>query len=54
VLVVVVLVGAVEVPVVEVSHVVSVLDGDVATIRAVGMIVMFVNPVHGLLPVLLR
>lgn len=43
VLVVMAFVSAVKVSVVQVSHVVSVLDGDVAAVRAVFMVVVFVD-----------
>ena len=43
VLVVVVLMGAMQMPVMQVAHMVPVLDGDVAAVRAVGMVVIFVD-----------
>ena len=43
VLVVVVFMGAVKVPVVKVAHVVTVLHGDVAAVRAVFVVVVFMD-----------
>ena len=44
-LVVVVLMGAVKMPVMQVSDMVTVLNGDVTTVRPVGMVVVFVDGV---------